>query len=266
MSTDADSVPPSKQRASGAPAVAKKKKKKGVKRKIMRPLTEAEINAPDLQTLIMLGGLAALSLTLWIFAHAGCNYHPPRETRRQRDVTTAELTREPKDAAIEFQHRLLTLNYKGALEIAVGPLSEDVKKAQAACDASKAACAAKKKAVAEAITSAVVLERSPLNAKIRVTTGRLPTGDQSFLALVERDATGWKVTAHVPDAAGAALPPPSITPSQPIRVEAAPAPAPAPSASGSANPHAIRLVPAPGASGNPHMIQMVPAPAGSASP
>ena len=260
MSTDADSVPPSKQRASNAPAAPKKKK--GVKRKIMRPLTEAEINAPDMQTLLMVGGLAALSLTLWVFAHAGCNYHPPRETRRQRDVTTAELTREPKDAAIEFQHRLLTLNYKGALEIAVGPLSEEVKKAQAACDAGKAACAAKKKSVAEAITSAVVLERSPLNAKVRVSTGRLPTGDQSFLALVERDTTGWKVTAHVPDAPGATLPAPSITPSQPIRMEVAPSP----SASASASPHAVRLVPSPASSGNPHVIQMVPAPAGSGHP
>lgn len=250
MSTDADPVPPSKQRVSGAP-VAKKKKKKGAKRKIMRPLTEAEINVPDMQTLIMLGVLSAMALMLWVFAHAGCNYHPPRETRRQRDVTTAELTREPKDAAIEFQHRLLTSNYKGALELAAGPLSESVKKAQAECDANKAACAAKKKGLTEAITAAVVIERTPLNAKVRITTYRLPTGDQTFLALVERDPSGWKITAHIPDAPGATLPPPSLTPSQPIRMEIAPA--------GSANPHAL-----PAGSGNPHVLQLVPA--GSAAP
>jgi hypothetical protein len=265
MSTDADSVPPSKQRTSSAP-VAKKKKKKGTKRKIVRQLTEAEINVPDKQTLTMLGVLSAMALTLWVFAHAGCNYHPPRETRRQRDVTTAELTREPKDAAIEFQHRLLTLNYKGALELSAGSLSEDVKKAQAACDSNKTACAAKKKAVAEAITSAVVLERTPMSAKIRATTYRLPSGDQTFLALVERDPSGWKITAHVADAPGATLPAPSITPSQPIRIEAAPAGSANPHAglpAGSTNPHSLQA--APSGSAKP-AVQPKPAPAGSARP
>lgn len=264
MSTDADSVP-KPRRSSDAPAAPKKKKKKGPKPRIARPLTDEEINAPDKQTVVMVGMLAVTSLTLWVFAHAGCNYHPPRETRRQRDVTTAELTREPKDAAIEFQQRLITLNYKGALEIAAGSVSEDVKKAQAACDANRAGCAARKKGLAEAITSAVVLERAPMNAKVRVTSYHLPRGDQTYLALVERDATGWKVTAHIPDTQGATLPPPSITPAQPIRFEPAPAVSANPGAAGSANPHAIRLVPAAPGSAKPRAIPVVPAPAPAGS-
>jgi hypothetical protein len=255
MSTDADSVPARKPRSS-APAQVKKKKKKGVKPKIARPLTEQEINAPDMQTLIMIGILAALSLTLWAFAHAGCNYHPPRETRRPRVVTTAELTREPKDAAIEFQHRLLTLDFKGALEIASGPLTEEVKQSQSACGAD---CLAKKKNLTQAVTSAVVVERAPLNAKVRVTTYHLPTGDQSFLTLVERDPSGWKVTARIADAPGATLPGPFITPAQPMRFEPSPAPVPA----ASENPHGPRLSPAPSAKPGAHPIA-TPAPPGSA--
>ncbi|HWA77486.1 MAG TPA: hypothetical protein VG937_34355 [Polyangiaceae bacterium] len=254
MSTDADSVPARKPRSSSAPAQVKKKKKKGVKPKIARPLTEQEINAPDMQTLIMIGVLCGLAITLWAFAHAGCNYHPPRETRRPRVVTTAELTREPKDAAIEFQHRLLTLDFKGALEIAGGPLPEEVKKSQAACGAD---CLAKKKNLTQAVTSAVVLERSPMNAKVRVTTYHLPTGDQSFLTLVEREPSGWKVTARVADAPGATLPGPFITPAQPLRLEPAPAPA------GSENPHGLRLMPAPAGSASAHPA-LAPAPVGSA--
>lgn len=252
MSTDADSVPARKPRSSNAPATSKKKKKKGPKPKLMRPLTEREINVPDMPTLIMIGVLAALTLTLWVFAHAGCNYHPPRETRRPRQVTTAELTKEPKDAAIEFQQRLITLDYKGALEIAGGSLVEDVKKAQAACGAD---CLAKKKGLTQAITSAVVLERSPMHAKVRVTSYHLPAGDQSFLALVERDSSGWKVTAHVADAQGASLPSPINAPAQPMRVDAAP--------TGSANPHALRLVPAPAGSGSGGPMRLIPAPAPS---
>ena len=234
--TDADAVPARKPRSSGAPAPVKKKKKGG-KHKVARPLTEQEINAPDKQTLTMLSVLAALSITLWVFAHAGCNYHPPRETRRPRVVTTAELTREPKGAAIEFQHRLVTLDFKGALDIAGGPLTDEVKKQQAGCGAE---CLAKKKGLAQAVTSAVVLERMPASAKVRVTTYHLPTGNQAFLSLVERGPSGWKVTARVQDAPGATLPGPFITPAQSPHFSAASA--------GADNPHGIRLVPAPAGS------------------
>ncbi|MFZ5897194.1 MAG: hypothetical protein ACOY0T_39410 [Myxococcota bacterium] len=221
MSTDAESVPATSP--SNAPAAPrKKKKKKGQKRKLARPLTESEINAPDTQTLVMLGALTAMTIILWVLAHAGCNYHPPRETRRPRDVTTAELTREPKDAAIEFQHRLLLQNYKGALEIAAGSAVDRVKEEQAKCEANRAACAALKQRLGVAVTAATVLERTPANAKVRVTSYHLPQGDQHYLALVERDATGWKVTARVPDAPGATLPAPILPPPQPMRFNVAP--------------------------------------------
>jgi len=223
MSTDAESVPASSAPSNAPNAPRKKKKKKGSKRKFVRPLSEAEINAPDTQTMVMLGTLTAMTIVLWILAHAGCNYHPPRETRRPRDVTTAELTRDPKDAGIEFQHRLITQNYKGALEIAAGSAVESAKQEQAKCDANRAACAAQKSKLASAVTSAVILERTPANAKLRVTSYHLPGGDKTFLSLVERDATGWKVTARVPDGPGATLPAPSLAPPpQPIRFTVGP--------------------------------------------
>ncbi len=234
MSTDADSVPAPKPSPSNAP-VARKKKKGAKRAKIVRPLTEAEINTPDMQTLIMLGVLAATTIVLWVFAHAGCNYHPPRETRRQRDVTTADLTREPKDAAIEFQQRLLTLNYVGALEIVAGPLVQTVKEQQAPCQADRAGCDAKRLKLQNAVTAGVVLSRTPVSAKVRVTTFHLPGGDQSFLTLVERDGATWKVTARVPDAPGATLPEPSLP--QPIHFNVAPT-----GSTGST----LQLVPAPG--------------------
>jgi hypothetical protein len=210
MSTDAETAKERKPAASSAPPGPRKKKVAAKRRKLMRPLSEEEINVPDLQTLIMLGALAGLAIVLWIFAHAGCNYHPPRETRRSRDVTTADLTREPKDAAIEFQQRFLTYNYKGAAEIAAGPLSDVVAKERAACDADKAGCAARKKALGDIITSATVLERGPLSSRVRVTTHRLPGGNKTFLVLAERGVGGWKVTAHVPDQKGAELPAPVL--------------------------------------------------------
>ena len=222
MSTEAESVP-AKSPSNAPNAPRKKKKKKVAKRKLMRPLTEQEINAPDMQTLVMVGCLGVMTIILWAWAHAGCNYHPPRETRRPRDVTTAELTREPKDAAIEFQHRLLTRNFKGALEIASGSAIDAVKQEQAKCEANRAACTQDKEKLANAVTAGTVFERTPANAKVRVTSYHLPGGNQTFLTLVERDPSGWKVTARVPDAPGAALPAPILPAPMPLHFNVAPA-------------------------------------------
>ncbi|HEY8945990.1 MAG TPA: hypothetical protein VIM73_17095 [Polyangiaceae bacterium] len=225
MSTESEpSTTAAQATPSEPPRAPKKKKKKGTKAKIVQPLEEHEINAPDKQTLFMLGSLATLGIVLWIFAHAGCNYHPPRETRRPRAVTTADLTRDPKDAAIEFQQRLLTQDFKGALEIAGGPLSKQIQDQQAACAADRARCEAAKQASTGAMTMAVVLEREPMNAKVRVITHRVPDGPRRFLTLVERDGTAWKITARVPDAPGAKLPPPSLA----TGIQFAPAPGASP--------------------------------------
>ncbi|HET9933256.1 MAG TPA: hypothetical protein VFQ35_21275 [Polyangiaceae bacterium] len=252
MSTEAESAPA--KSPSNAPNAPRKKKKKVVKRKLTRPLTEQEINAPDMQTMVMVGCLGVMTIILWAWAHAGCNYHPPRETRRPRDVTTAELTREPKDAAIEFQHRLLTRNFKGALEIAAGSAVDAVKQEQAKCDANRAACAQEKSRLGDAVTSATVLERTPANAKVRATSYHLPNGNQTFLNLVERDATGWKVTARVPDGPGATLPAPILPPPAPLHFNVTPA--------GSGG--GIRLMPPdhPGAS-SPPSAPAAPGPASS---
>ncbi|HET9953607.1 MAG TPA: hypothetical protein VFQ61_03840 [Polyangiaceae bacterium] len=189
---------------------APRKRKKGAKSaKLSRPLTEKEINVPDLQTLIMMGALGITALVMWAFARSGCNYHPPRETRVPRKVTTAELTREPRDAAIEFQHRLLTYDFAGAAEIAAGSAVQDVEREKIACGPD---CAKKKAALVDPITSAVIVERTPFNAKVKVTTYRIPGGDKTFLNLAERSPGGWKITARVPDAPGATLPPPSMSP------------------------------------------------------
>lgn len=214
MSTQSD--PPQKGAARPPRSTGgAKKKQKAKKARRRRPLTEQEVNVPDRQTLWMLGSLTFLGITLWVFAHAGCNYHPPRETRRPRAVTTADLTREPKDAAIEFQQRLLTHNYEGALEIAASKSAGKdwigrIEQQRKSCEADRAACDRQKQESQGAITMGILLERSPTSAKVRVITHRVPGGPKKYLALVERDSGAWKITAHVPDGPGAMLPEPSL--------------------------------------------------------
>jgi hypothetical protein len=209
-----------------------KKKKRSARPKVTEPLDESKIRAPDNQTLGMLGVLGVVTLVLWALAHSACNYHPPRETRRPRVVKTEEFTREPKGAAIEAIQRLALYDYKGALEIASGPLAEEVKKEQASCAAEGAACAAKKAAVAgKAQSLGIVLDRDMGSARVRVVTRGVPGAPKAVLVRVERDGATWKATSRVPEAPGAVLPPPVISQPQ--------------------NPHSFMMQTPPAASGAP---------------
>lgn len=219
--------------ASDRPKKAKKKKSKRARLPI--PQTEEEIDSPNRQTLGMLGVLCGLTLILWGFAHGACNYHPPKETRRPRNVATADLAREPKDAAIELGQRWATLNYSGAEELAKGPLLEELAREKASCAASAAECsrkqAARKKTV---LTTGTLLEREPQTATVRVTHHGLDAGAKNYIVQVERDAAHWKATSRVVDDGTF-----KTRPSPGMGVSVAPGPMPRPAASGAvpAPPH-----------------------------
>ncbi|MEO7033034.1 MAG: hypothetical protein ABI548_04275 [Polyangiaceae bacterium] len=229
-------------RASRPPASGSERpKKKKLKRRI--PQTEEELNSPSKQTLGMLGILGIMTIVMWAFARGGCNYHPPKETRTPRKVTTEELAHDPKDAAVELQQRWLTKNFEGALELASGTAALAVKADQAACDA---ACLASGKKLADTVlTSGVVLEAGPLGATVRVTSVGVPGGTKTNLMHLTRAAPIWKASEVKPDTGEAFVP--SAASAEPA-TSAAPrvssAVSAAPSTSAAPKPHS----PAPAAS------------------
>jgi hypothetical protein len=188
----------------------KKKKAKRPRRPI--PKTEEEIDSPSKQTIGMLGILGIMTVVMWALARGGCNYHPPKETRTPRQVTTEDLARDPKNAAIELQQRWLTHDFAGALELATGDVAKQIQADQAACDA---ACLGQKKALSEKVlTSAVVLDANMMGATTRVTSVGLPGGPKVFLMRMERADSIWKATLRKADD-GQALPPlpaPTVSP------------------------------------------------------
>jgi hypothetical protein len=230
------------------------KKKKLKRAKLPIPKTEEEVDSPTKQTVGMLGILGLMTIIMWALARGACNYHPPKETRVPRKVTTAELAADPKDAAIELQQRMLTHNYGGALELATGDAATFVKQQQAACDA---ACLSTRKALElSVLTSAVILDANPLGATARVTS-ILPSGSKTYLMRVARADTYWKATDIKPDT-GVPFPAPSDAPASATPDGAPSTPSASAAASTSAAPHAQ---PAPHASAVPHVP--VPAPAAS---
>ncbi len=227
--------------ASRPPASASDRpKKKKLKRRI--PQTEEELNSPSKQTMGMLGVLGIMTIVMWAFARGGCNYHPPKETRTPRKVTTEELAHDPKNAAVELQQRWLTKDFAGALELATGTAADAVKADQAACDA--ACLAARPKLEQSVLTAGVVLEAGPLGATVRVTSVGVPGGPKVNLMRVTHGDKFWTASEVKVDSGEPFVP--AVASAEPAAsVSAAPsASAAAPSASAATKLH----TPAPAAS------------------
>jgi len=235
------------------PSASERPKKKKLKRaRPPVPKTEEEIDSPSKMTVGMLGVLGAMTVIMWALARGGCNYHPPKETRVPRVVTTEELARDPKNAAVELQQRWLTRDFAGAAELATGEAAQQLQQEKAACNA---ACLAEKKSLAEKVlTSAVILDANMMGATARVTSIGLPGGPKTFLLRLERADSIWKASLRKPD--GTPLPPLPASPHDAPMIQFSPA-ASAPGAAGSAAP-AGSVAPSGAAApaGLPHMIKL----------
>jgi hypothetical protein len=216
--------------------------KKSKKPKPPIPQTEPEIDAPDRLTLLALGFMGVVTLALWGFARGACNYHPPRETRRPRPVKIEELAREPKDAAMEMQERLLHLDFAAAAELSTGDALAAVQKAKAECETKPQDCAMQRKnREKHVLSSPALLERQATTAVVRVTSQVLGKKEVNLLH-VERAGQIWKVTRRLPDD-------PNFQPSGPLPL-----------------PAGVQMLPSvPGSAAPAVSAITIPAPAGSVS-
>ncbi len=178
---------------------AKKKKLKAKTPKPPAPQTEDEIDSPSKQTLGMLAVIGIMTVCMWLFARGGCNYHPPKETRDPRKVDLVDLARDPKDAALELQQRWATKSFGGALDLARGPLVDELKQQQQLCD-SNPQCAKEASSLrGKAQTVSVLLERDPFKAVARVTTYGASATPQNYIVELERDQQLWKAVSRKVD-------------------------------------------------------------------
>jgi hypothetical protein len=163
-----------------------------------RTISEARLNAPDRQTLWMLAIISVATLVMWGAGRAACNHHPPRETRRPRHVATAELARDPKNAAIEMQQRWATHNFSGALELATDKVAQQVQKELQACEADADACQKRHETLkGRVMTVGTLLEREANSARVRVTSIDQGKPD-SYVLQLEQAGPIWKVRARAP--------------------------------------------------------------------
>lgn len=108
-----------------------------------------------------------VTLFAWGGAKLSCNRHPP-SYEAFKVAPVARLAATPKGGALEFHHRLNTLNFDGALEVVTAEGQELVQKARAACDASCQAQRAERNK--GALTRAVLLSRQGSEAVVTAET------------------------------------------------------------------------------------------------
>ena len=133
---------------------------------------------------------------MWGSARFACNAHPT-QTRKPRDVTTQELARDPKDAALEMAQRWASYDFTGAQELAGGELAKQLEAAHLECAKDEKGCEKKKQdAEGKVLATAVLLSREGSKAKVRVTTSGGATGDKTAVYEVEQSGSVWKVTSE----------------------------------------------------------------------
>ncbi|HVY29429.1 MAG TPA: hypothetical protein VHB79_22880 [Polyangiaceae bacterium] len=180
-------------------AAPKKKKKKAKAPAPPPPMTEEEIDSPTKQTLGMLSVIGIMTMFMWIFARGGCNYHPPKETRDPRKVDLVDLARDPKDAALEFELRWSMKSWGGAMELAKGPMLEQVKQQQTTCDANPNCAKRASELRATVQATAQLLERDMMQAVSRVITTGTGGAPEKHIIRVERDGQIWKTVSREVD-------------------------------------------------------------------
>ena len=201
---------------------AAKKPRRRIEKPVLPP--ESAINAPSRQTLGMIGVMAFATLIMWGTAKTACNAHPA-QTRKPRELATAELSKDPKAAALEMAQRWASYNFDGALALATDKVEAEIRTAKEACAKDAACSAASKKEYDTALATAVLLGREGAKATVRVTGLGGALEGKTTLYEVELAGPTWKV-ARTTDKVPA--PPPVLVPP--------PAPAPPPSAAPSAVP------------------------------
>lgn len=161
--------------------------------------SEREINSPDFRTLVMLGSVFIVTLGSWGAARFACNVHTP-VNREPNAQTTAKLSENPKDAAIELYQRWQTLDFDGALELATGSLAQRIQTDREKCAANESDCAHKRKERSKGLaTRGILLSENGDRAVAKVESS---LGDQDVataqLTLV-REGPIWKATESSAD-------------------------------------------------------------------
>ncbi len=173
------------------------------------PKTEEELNIPKFQTIGMLGSVSLLMIIMWFAAKIACNSHPDN-IRDPRYVSVNQMAVDPKNAALEFQLRLVGKDYLLAGELVSGKMADKIHELLISCESNADSCEKDKLALKDKVTGTSTLwELTPSHASVEVTTLINNENPQTVTLDLVPSGKIWKVTqsrdgsARQPDAGSA---------------------------------------------------------------
>jgi hypothetical protein len=176
-----------------APAAEKERAVSGAKPTLPEYPSEAELDSPNRNTLVLLFVVFFVTFCSWGAARFACNMHPP-ESRGAPKLATEKLITTAKDAAIEFVQRWRSGDYDGAAEVSTAELATEMTAARAECQKTANVCARKREAEAGRLTTAIVRRSDGFYAESDVTT-TLKDKTEKYRVNVQRQGALWKAVS-----------------------------------------------------------------------
>ncbi|MEN9580666.1 MAG: hypothetical protein RJA70_3675 [Pseudomonadota bacterium] len=144
-------------------------------------------------TFVFVGTIFAVCFIAWGGAKMACNHHPT-SYQAFKPATLQRLASTPKDAALEFQHRLFVGDFKGARELVFPEAASVVEQAESGCDA---ACRTKLESRrGSAATRSTLLGRSADVATAKVES-QFQAEQQISTYELKFDSPIWKVSRRI---------------------------------------------------------------------
>jgi hypothetical protein len=182
-----------RERARRARAKKQASRRRGPKKKRNIPTTEEELNVPKLQTIGMLASVSVLLVIMWFAARLACNAHPDH-IRDPRYVSVEQLSRDPKNAALEFELRFTSKDLLLAGEIATGEMADKIRELLRNCEGNMESCEHDRQALKNKVTGSVaLLEMNPKRATAEVTTYVSNENPHTSVLDLVLDGQVWKV-------------------------------------------------------------------------
>lgn len=149
---------------------------------------------PSRLQFVLVGAVCLMTFLWWGGAKLVCNYHP-FQAHPPEAMGTTKIARDAKHAAIEFQHRIATCNFEGALELSSGLAAERVKELRGS--SSNEHCNERRKFAPAVHTFGELLTREGNGAQAQVHSS-FHGAEEKFLVNLEydREAGIWKVVSR----------------------------------------------------------------------
>lgn len=156
------------------------------------------MDSPKLQTLVLLSCVALLTVVLWSSAKLACN-SKTASARPPLRLETSEITKDPKNAAFELQHRWAMHDYSRVRTLAKGQVLAELNEAARRCE-SDSSCEREREELRNRVKStATLLESSPTAARVRVKTVGVEGGQQTYMIELVQEDGKWKATSRKPE-------------------------------------------------------------------